>query len=45
MENPKCFKCDAESSSFLVWKLPATEGIMILVFCNECGAVQGIVRE
>jgi len=45
MEKPRCFKCDAECSSFLVWLLPTAKGNLILLYCNECGAVQGVVRE
>jgi uncharacterized Zn finger protein len=42
--NPRCSKCDAEVSEFLVWKLPSAEGNLVLVYCGRCGAVQGVVR-
>ena len=43
--NPNCFKCGAKSSSFLVWRHPIGEATFILLYCRECGAVQGVVRK
>jgi len=45
VKNPKCFKCEAEVSKLLVVALPTSEGNMVLLFCNECGAIQGVVRK
>jgi len=40
---PVCFKCGADIASFTFIEYPLSDRLLTIVFCKECGAVQGIV--
>ena len=42
-DKPSCFKCDAPISSFTFIDYPLSDKLLTVVFCRDCGAVQGIV--
>ncbi|MBO3831957.1 MAG: hypothetical protein FGF51_01025 [Candidatus Brockarchaeota archaeon] len=42
---PVCFKCGAEMASFTFIEYPLSDKLLTIVFCKECGAVQGIVAK
>jgi len=42
---PSCFKCDADIPSFTFIDYPLSDKLLTIVFCKECGAVQGIVTK
>jgi len=43
MAQPKCVKC-GETMYFQVSKFDRPEGKFILLYCDKCGAIQGIAR-
>jgi ribosomal protein L40E len=42
---PICFKCGADITSFTFIEYPLSDKLLTIVFCKECGAVQGIVAK
>ncbi|MBS7615296.1 hypothetical protein KEJ18_06175 [Candidatus Bathyarchaeota archaeon] len=42
---PSCFKCEADVTSFSFIDYPVSDKLLTIVFCKECGAVQGIVTK
>lgn len=42
---PVCFKCGADVASFTFIEYPLSDRLLTIVFCKECGAVQGIVAK
>ncbi|MEM2129336.1 MAG: hypothetical protein QXI71_05930 [Candidatus Bathyarchaeia archaeon] len=42
---PNCFKCEADITSFSFIDYPVSDKLLTIVFCKECGAVQGIVTK
>ncbi|MCS7119675.1 MAG: hypothetical protein RMJ07_00775 [Nitrososphaerota archaeon] len=40
---PACFKCGAYVTSFTYMDYPLGPSLLMMVFCKECGAVQGMV--
>ena len=42
---PVCFKCGADVSSFTYIDYPLGPTLLIIIFCKECGAVQGVAQK
>ncbi|MGB9717086.1 MAG: hypothetical protein ACPL4E_01420 [Thermoproteota archaeon] len=42
---PVCFKCGADIASFTFIEYPLSDKLLTIVFCKQCGAVQGIVSK
>jgi hypothetical protein len=47
MQKPRCSnpKCEAEYSKFLVQDYSIGGESLVLLYCSECGAVQGVVHK
>ena len=45
MDGPKCFKCGASVDSFTYIDYAFGGKLSSIVFCEKCGAVQGIVAK
>ncbi|MCK5628212.1 hypothetical protein KAI12_01985 [Candidatus Bathyarchaeota archaeon] len=45
MGEPKCFKCTAKVSCLKVFECPTEWGTLLVMYCEKCGAVQGVTKE
>ncbi len=43
LNQPICFKCEANVASFTFIDYPLTDRLLTIIFCRKCGTVQGIV--